>query len=261
MAVAQRRTSRRAGCHRAPILHRGKHRVPMLDSLPTQGRYSLVVGAAIVGAGAVALGSAATLPATTPTAMPSFAGPEVADEPAAGRHSAGGEHAQQVTGRGDRRSGRAHSPVTAQPAEKHWRVPLERFDLTSLFGVRWGLPHEGIDLAAAEGTPVYAAYPGTVIHSGWNGGFGKLVIIDHGNGIRSYYAHNSALAVSAGDTVEAGHHIANVGNTGNSFGPHSHFEIHRNGEPVDPLTFLSDHQVEVTSLADRVLTADGPPLH
>lgn len=97
--------------------------------------------------------------------------------------------------------------------------------LTSSFGQRGGEFHKGIDIAAPTGTDVYAYADGKVIFSGWdNGGYGYLVIISHGNGIKTYYGHNSKLLVSVGQSVSGGQHIAEVGNTGDSDGSHCHFE-------------------------------------
>jgi murein DD-endopeptidase MepM/ murein hydrolase activator NlpD len=110
--------------------------------------------------------------------------------------------------------------------------------ITSPFGMRWGRMHNGIDIAAPTGTPIYASAAGQVTFSGWNGGYGNLVIINHGNGMETYYAHNSKNLVSKGQNVSKGAHIANMGSTGNSTGPHVHFEIRRNGTPLNPMNFL-----------------------
>ncbi len=110
--------------------------------------------------------------------------------------------------------------------------------VTSGFGPRWGRMHEGIDIAVPEGTPVGAAAAGTVIHAGWLGGYGNLVVVDHGGGLSTAYAHNSGFAASVGDSVSQGEVIAYSGNTGNSSGPHVHFEVRVNGTAVDPLGYL-----------------------
>ena len=110
--------------------------------------------------------------------------------------------------------------------------------ITSRFGPRWGRMHNGIDIAVPTGTPVRAAAAGRVTFSGWGGGYGYLVVIDHGQGVETRYAHNSRLAVQAGQKVKRGQVIAYSGNTGHSTGPHLHLEIRRNGQPLNPEKYL-----------------------
>jgi murein DD-endopeptidase MepM/ murein hydrolase activator NlpD len=110
--------------------------------------------------------------------------------------------------------------------------------VVSGFGMRSGRMHEGIDITASSGTPVRSAAAGTVIHAGWLGGYGNLVVVDHGGGLSTAYAHNSSFASSVGQSVAAGQVIAYSGNTGNSSGPHVHFEVRVNGSAVDPLGYL-----------------------
>lgn len=100
--------------------------------------------------------------------------------------------------------------------------------------------HDGIDLAAASGTPILAFGPGTVTMSGWNGDYGNYISIDHGGGLMSFYAHCSVLYVSKGATVKAGQKIAAVGTTGSSTGNHLHFGMHKNGSPVNPQSYVKD---------------------
>ena len=114
--------------------------------------------------------------------------------------------------------------------------------ITSYYGYRsifgsYSL-HRGIDIACSYGTGISAADGGTVTFAGWNGTYGKLVIIDHGNGYVTYYAHNSSLLVSVGDKVYKGQTIAAAGSTGRSTGTHCHFEVHVNGSLVNPLNYL-----------------------
>jgi murein DD-endopeptidase MepM/ murein hydrolase activator NlpD len=110
--------------------------------------------------------------------------------------------------------------------------------VTSTFGWRWGRMHEGIDIAVPSGTPIRAAASGTVISAGWLGGYGNLIVIDHGGGLATAYAHMSGYAASTGLPVAQGQTIGYVGSTGHSTGPHLHFEVRVNGFPVDPLSYL-----------------------
>ena len=116
--------------------------------------------------------------------------------------------------------------------------PLEGV-LSSPFGQRWGRVHEGIDIAVAEGTPVLAAECGTVVHVNENSdGYGKLIKIDHGYGVITAYAHLKEIQVYEGQVVNSKTQIALSGNTGRSTGPHLHFEIVKNGTPLNPLDYL-----------------------
>jgi murein DD-endopeptidase MepM/ murein hydrolase activator NlpD len=110
--------------------------------------------------------------------------------------------------------------------------------VTSPFGWRWGRMHEGIDIAAPSGAPIRAAASGVVIYAGWMGGYGNLVVVDHGGGIATAYAHASAIAVGNGQSVAQGQVVSYVGCTGHCFGAHLHFEVRVNGAPVDPLGYL-----------------------
>lgn len=98
--------------------------------------------------------------------------------------------------------------------------------------------HEGLDIASSYGNPVHATGNGRITQAGWVNGYGYLVEIDHGNGIKTRYGHNSALLVSVGDQVVQGQTISLIGSTGNSTGPHCHYEVRVNGEAVDPTLFL-----------------------
>jgi murein DD-endopeptidase MepM/ murein hydrolase activator NlpD len=110
--------------------------------------------------------------------------------------------------------------------------------VVSGFGMRWGRMHEGIDIGCTFGTPNRAAAAGTVIYAGWLGGYGNLVVVDHGNGLSTAYAHASSILVSVGQSVSQGQTVSLVGSTGNSSGPHLHFEVRVNGVAVDPLPYL-----------------------
>ncbi|MDD2554016.1 MAG: peptidoglycan DD-metalloendopeptidase family protein [Desulfotomaculaceae bacterium] len=110
--------------------------------------------------------------------------------------------------------------------------------VVSSFGMRWGRMHEGIDLAADYGSSVVAVAGGTVVDAGWDGGYGMKVDISHGGGLVTRYAHLSEINAAVGDSVNRGETIGLVGSTGNSTGPHLHFETVVGGEPCDPLDFL-----------------------
>jgi murein DD-endopeptidase MepM/ murein hydrolase activator NlpD len=111
--------------------------------------------------------------------------------------------------------------------------------ITSPFGQRGGEFHKGLDIAVPTGTNIVAADGGTVVFAGWDsGGYGNLIKIDHGNGFETYYGHSSKLYVKVGQKVAKGELIAAVGSTGNSTGPHVHFEIHKNGVAINPSDYV-----------------------
>ncbi|MCK9443789.1 MAG: M23 family metallopeptidase [Tissierellaceae bacterium] len=113
-----------------------------------------------------------------------------------------------------------------------------RGTISSRYGMRWGRMHNGLDIAAKMGTPINAADGGTVVFAGTKSTYGKMVEVDHGNGYKTRYAHCSSILVKVGDKVYKGQHIANVGNTGNSTGPHLHFEVLKNGKNQNPANFV-----------------------
>ena len=113
--------------------------------------------------------------------------------------------------------------------------------ITSRYGVRSNIrksTHTGLDISAVQGTAIKVIADGTVTAASYNGSYGNLVKVDHGNGVETWYAHTSKMYVKKGDTVKAGDVIAAVGSTGNSTGPHLHLEIRVNGEHVDPQDYL-----------------------
>jgi murein DD-endopeptidase MepM/ murein hydrolase activator NlpD len=125
------------------------------------------------------------------------------------------------------------------------RKPIEgEIDLQSGFGVRidpfLGTPamHTGLDLHAETGDPVRATADGTVVAAGWSGGYGRVVDVDHHNGLSTRYAHLSSIEVRVGQSVKSGQIVGKVGSTGRSTGPHLHYETRLKGEPVDPQKFL-----------------------
>ena len=119
-------------------------------------------------------------------------------------------------------------------------TPIEG-TITSRYGVSSRIrksTHTGLDIAATSGTPIKVVAAGTVIAASYDGSYGKLVKVDHGNGVETWYAHTSKMYVKVGEQVEAGDVIAAVGSTGNSTGPHLHLEIRVNGEHVNPQNYL-----------------------
>ncbi|MCB9253348.1 MAG: M23 family metallopeptidase [Bdellovibrionaceae bacterium] len=124
-------------------------------------------------------------------------------------------------------------------------VPIPGY-VSSTFGYRYHpldgrrRLHHGVDIVAEPGTPVRAPAPGLVVFSGYKSGYGKVVVIDHGFGIRTLFAHNSKLFVNRGVNVKRGDVISQVGSTGHSTGPHLHYEIRKNGSPINPAPFLQE---------------------
>ena len=144
---------------------------------------------------------------------------------AAASQGGGGGGATWVQG-----SGQLAAPVVAPiTSDFGWRIH-------PIYGTR--RLHAGTDFGVDEGTPVHAADGGVVVEAGWVSGYGYTVIIDHGNGMSTLYAHNSDVAVSPGQTVSKGQVVSYSGNTGGSTGPHLHFEVRINGEPTDPMGYL-----------------------
>jgi murein DD-endopeptidase MepM/ murein hydrolase activator NlpD len=128
-------------------------------------------------------------------------------------------------------------PAAPQRAQQGFIWPVNG-RISSRFGPRGRGFHYGIDIIAPVGTVVRAAESGVVSYSGWMSGYGRVVIITHASGLQTVYAHNSVNLVREGQRVNKGDPIARVGSTGNATCPHLHFEMRRNGRPVDPLEFL-----------------------
>ena len=162
-------------------------------------------------------------------------------------------------GRGHPRGGVGDKYDAAEPAEDDTvavgreldratelglRWPLRNVQVTSAYGMRDGNSHEGIDLRAGLGTPVYAAQAGQVLYSGSRiRGYGKLVVIRHENGISTVYAHNSRLAVIRGQRVKQGQLVAYSGKTGHAIGPHVHFEVRAGTKALNPARVIDSAAV------------------
>lgn len=120
----------------------------------------------------------------------------------------------------------------------HFIWPLNRIEVSSHYGRRKGRLHAGIDLRAPSGTPIYASAAGRVKFSGYNRGYGHIIVIDHGRGIETAYAHNSRNMVRKGQRVKQGEVVATVGRSGNATGYHVHFEFRKHGQAVNPIRFV-----------------------
>lgn len=202
-----------------------------LDDLPLAGALST-------------MSSGAVADATLPVPHFSVAPPERTVRPPAGgrtisRHGPSAISAARI---------RSSIPPAPEPGAAGARPRLlwpSRGPITSPFGWRihpiFGTRefHTGIDIAAEIGAPVVSAYSGIVRFVGWQNGYGRLVIIDHGNGLKTAYSHLSAATVSPGDRVERGQQIGRIGSTGWSTGPHLLFEVYENGSPRDPAGYLN----------------------
>lgn len=142
--------------------------------------------------------------------------------------------------------GSSSSTSTYTGGTMAWPVPsVGTSNITSIYGWRIhpifgvGRGHTGVDIGASYGSAVVAANPGKVIYASWYGGYGNCVMIDHGGGIVTLYGHNSSIKVSVGQRVSRGQTIALIGSTGNSTGPHCHFEVRINGKTTDPLDYIT----------------------
>jgi biotin carboxyl carrier protein len=142
----------------------------------------------------------------------------------------------------------AQAAAAAEAARHRAVLPIDGARLTSGFGERWGTLHAGIDFAAPLGTPEYSAMDGVVVRAGAASGFGLAVYVQHENGDVTVYGHMQEILVEQGQTVKAGETIALLGNSGQSTGPHLHFEVHvggMEGARIDPLPWLRERGVQV----------------
>jgi murein DD-endopeptidase MepM/ murein hydrolase activator NlpD len=134
---------------------------------------------------------------------------------------------------------KAEATAMAEAKSAGFIMPMNRRDI-KLITAYWGdgRNHKGIDFAGNTGSPLFAAKAGKVSFAGWDGAYGYAVVVDHGNGYQTRYAHANALCVSKGDTVKQGQQVATLGNTGRSTGPHLHFEILKNGKQYNASPYL-----------------------
>ncbi|MEZ5117271.1 MAG: M23 family metallopeptidase [Candidatus Nanopelagicales bacterium] len=196
---------------------------------------AVLVGSAVV-AGPLPAGAAETRPASgsgagTTTSTGATGTPT-------GTRARSTTSATSTTSRGDQRASR-----TARASRLPVRVtPVTNFRYSARYGQRGRLwssgRHTGLDFAAASGTPVRAAQDGKVVSAGWAGAYGRAIVIKHRNGAQTRYAHLSRIHTKPGKKVKAGQRIGRVGSTGNSTGPHLHFEVIRDGRFRDPHRWL-----------------------
>jgi murein DD-endopeptidase MepM/ murein hydrolase activator NlpD len=230
-----------------PGRYRGRRRVPTAP----RSRYAAVFTTAVVGAGVVALGAGVTVPDAKldPGRLSTLGGFD------SGTLEERAEAAERAS-RAERQRGGLATSIT-QAAPDVWLLPLQGYSFSSAYGWRWGRMHNGIDLAAPHGTPIVAVHAGTVVMSRYNGGYGYAVVIDHGDGIETLYAHASQLLVYEGQEVAAGERIALVGNTGYSFGSHLHFEVLEWGVPQNPVPWLQERGVDIIEQTEAIYGTAG----
>lgn len=212
-------------------------------------------GIGMAALAAVALGAAVTTASLSSPGQPSHAAGYQSDRAALAQ--------QDRADRGQERAPEAAAPpakpaapkAARKPAAKPkkagpppaWQLPVtaKHYWVSSTFGERWGVLHAGVDLAVPMKTPIHAAHAGRVSIAGQYDGYGKAVGIENGGGVATVYGHASRVVVHTGQYVHAGQLIAYSGNTGDSNGPHLHFEMRRHGVPFNPLPYLKKHGVDI----------------
>jgi murein DD-endopeptidase MepM/ murein hydrolase activator NlpD len=237
------------------IRHRVRRR---FTSLSGRGRLVLMATTALVGVGLVAVAATAAVTGDDPT--PSTVAASSANERARAAAAQRGDRSQRAASPSAAPKAAAKAAPLALKAPKAttkaapkrkpapaWVSPMPGAPTTSCFGPRWGTVHEGIDLAMPSGTPIHTIGKGTVVKSGDIGdGYGISVFVDHGNGYLTHYAHMSRTAVGYGQTVKTGQVIGYEGSTGDSTGPHLHFEVHAGmWNQIDPAPWMRAHGVNL----------------
>jgi murein DD-endopeptidase MepM/ murein hydrolase activator NlpD len=200
---------------------------------------ALVIGGFLAAATAlVSVTAAAPSQHTTATA-------DAGDRAAAAARANRGDRAPDAAASSGTGAAPAPAPVAAAARRLDWVSPMPGTPLSSCFGVRWGTAHMGIDFAGDAGTPIHAVGTGTVFGAGWlYAGYGISVVIDHGNGLFTHYAHLSQTFVVEGQPVNVGDVIGLEGSTGDSTGPHLHFEVHQGlWNQIDPAQWFREHGV------------------
>jgi murein DD-endopeptidase MepM/ murein hydrolase activator NlpD len=243
------------GRHRAdePLFRNGRHRAPL--ELAERGRQVAATAAlvATVGAAGAAFGPDEDPPPAADTVALEARAVEVkADRSAREPVATPTDRATPAAAPAQRKATPAAAtpaaaPKTVKVAAK-WVDPMPGARVTSCFGPRWGRLHAGVDLAIATGTPIRAVGAGTVVSAGPDyGGYGISVLVDHGNGFLTHYAHLSKRLVGKGDTVAPGEVLGKEGSTGHVTGPHLHFEVHKGRflNQVEPMDWLRNRGVDM----------------
>ena len=236
-----------------PDRYRGRRRVPT----PPRSRYAVVVTSAFVGAGMVALGAATSMPDAqdiNPSVLQDLQDAAVTANGLAERSSEN----DRASRSDDRGPALAELPAEVDETDV-WALPLDDYQFTSPFGMRWSELHAGIDLAAPEGTPYKAVHGGTVISAGYSGGYGYAVTVRNEDGTETIYGHSRRVLVQKGQQVEAGQVLGEVGNTGYTFGNHLHIEIHVQGNrnPTDPVPVMRAHGIDIKLGVETVYSNPG----
>jgi murein DD-endopeptidase MepM/ murein hydrolase activator NlpD len=251
--------------HRARIdvtRHRARSRLTALGgrgrlgqmattALGGRGRLGLMATTALVGVGLAAV--AATAAVTSDHPNPSTVVASAADQQARAAAAQRGDRSQRTApnvaslSAAPKAATKATKAATKPKPAPAWVSPMPGAPTTSCFGPRWGTVHEGIDLAMPSGTPIHTIGKGTVIKAGDSGdGYGISVFVDHGNGYLTQYAHMSRAAVGWSQTVKPGQVIGYEGSTGDSTGPHLHFEVHAGmWNQIDPAPWMRAHGVNL----------------
>ncbi|WP_329106056.1 M23 family metallopeptidase [Micromonospora sp. NBC_01699] len=214
--------------------YRGRRRVPR----PSRRRYGMVAMAALVGAGLTVAG-VQYLPDTKSVARPALV------DLGAGSPTAEVAARAEAAERASRSRARDSAEDGVRADEDRWRLPLGEYAFTVAYGVVAGQSHPGVDLSAAPGREFRAVHAGRVTFSGWRGGYGNSVVVDHGNGIQTLYGHASTLRVTEGQSVSAGDVLGLVGATGDTYGPRLHLEVHTAGAAHDPVPLLRSFGVDL----------------
>ena len=211
------------------------------------------VTAALVMGGFLAAATALVATTAAAPSQPATASADAADRAAAAARADRGDRpadpsasATASSAAPDASAAAAEPAPVAEAARRlDWVSPMPGTPLSSCFGSRWGSFHAGIDFAGAAGTPIHAVGSGTVFGAGWlYSGYGISIVIDHGNGLFTHYAHLSQVFVVEGQPVNVGDVIGLEGSTGDSTGPHLHFEVHEGlWNQIDPAQWFREHGV------------------